>query len=395
MLGTLLLAATLTAPRACTPLITFSRDLGSFVAQDDYALYVRDYDFVSTTSILRIPKNGEAARTVVTSSRNIWALDVDGAHIYFGTANRDVFGRNFTNDELHAATIFGGEPAILTRDTGWIHWVGHDATHIYWFEAGGVPFTEAGVYWRIRRFDKRSGAVETVADNLHIHPSHISVALGEKNIYVEGFDNLYVIAKDGSRPVDGSRQAGAVFFHGGAIYTYSSGPRRLTEDDTDSKEIVLPGRFPHMYGIAGDLLLYSTQLGDIGEPFSIVHHICSGKEERVFVDFPGSFAILGDSCSIYRIGDKQDIVTLAGPGDFRIDSITPAHAAAGEVVTIKGSGFDVAFELTFDGVAAAAYAVDATEIKAIVPPLPAQFAANVVAVHNPDGRCTGAYFAID
>lgn len=47
------------------------------------------------------------------------------------------------------------------------------------------------------------------------------------------------------------------------------------------------------------------------------------------------------------------------------------------------------------GVEAAAYAVSSTEIRAIVPHVASSTFANVVAVHNPDGRCTGAYFAIE
>jgi len=245
--------------------------------------------------------------------------------------------------------------------------------------------------------------VETLADGLHIHPTHISVAMTDHNLFVEGFDHLYVIPKDGS-PIDSWWHEGRVFVHGGAVYSNASSdgygvvsgfPQWMSDDGVSSRAISLPGYGAHAFGIAGDLLLYSSLLGDIRAPYSFIRHICTGEDENAPVDLPGSFAILGDSCNIYRIGDKHDVVTLPGPGDFRIDSITPAHAAPGTVVTINGSGFDRAFSLTVDGVEAAAYAVSSTEIKAIVPHVASSSFANVVAVHNPDGRCTGAYFAIE
>jgi hypothetical protein len=342
---------------------------------------------------VRIPKDGGERQIIARSEKNIYAVDVDGPRVYFGTARLDFRPFAF-DDELRVVSLFG-EPALLAEHTGWIPWIGHDEARVYFLE-----LTDSG-YFRMRALDKRSGAITTLAETLEMHINHISIAVGEQALYVGGFYNLMVIDKSGGVRA-APRSTADVFTHGGAIYaserspfTYY-GPYRLTEDNDRSAVLPLPGYAPTMYALSGDLLYYAAiPIGPLVPPVSRVRHICSGMDEEIDAALPRAYAVLADSCAVYRVADDGNVTRLPGGGDFRIDAVTPTHAKPGERITLHGSGFDRADTLTFNGADLLAVTIDKHEITTVVPEVKAGDLVNVVGVHDPDGRCTGTYFTVD
>lgn len=351
-------------------------------AQDDYALYVvRSAPGASV--INRVAKDGGIEQPITTSPLRITAIDVDGPRVYYGTGEWPIP----EHQRIVSMTIFGGEPSVLLDDAGWILWLAHDETHLYWIEL--VSESDCA----LRRMSKRGGAVETLATNLRLTFRSVIGALGDDVVLAAANDSLHAVHKDGSQPLQYPPSAIDVLTWGGAVYYvngYLGRIVRVTEDFANYRAVNVGGFAERIYMIAGGRLYYSAFSGG-----DRMRDICGDTEQASPISFAKSGAVLADSCAIYEVRSDRIERHEMPPGP-RIDGISPSHGLPGEPITIRGSGFDrLTATVTLDGVEMLLQSVESDTITAVVPQVPSRWNEDVVAVRNGSGPCTGAYFDVD
>jgi len=387
----MLTAIALAAAVSCAPLYATPG-----VAQDDGAIYfttvilpfgARD-DF---RTLFRQSKSDGRVSIVTRAPGQIGALDIDGPRLWYGTTTCDIDGcpLEFVSSQLRTVTTTGGAPAVLVDKTPPIRQIVHDATHIYWRELVRTGPTGQLFASRIRRYEKRTGNVETLLDDGELYSSMI---LTENAIFLMSFyAEVVMLPKSGGSAVTlAQADREDVFFQraGGIYFRRDHALERLPIDGAGPVVSVAnapPGFIE--YGCLGDRYVYST-LELFGVPKLFVRDLCSTTSETLVSYAPAYFAL--DSCAMYIPFNTP----VPWPAErLRIDDVEPSHAARGSMQTVTIAGLDPLVNVTVGGVAAGAIVIDDTTIGVFVPPLPP--GAALVTVTNPNGDCASMWTAID
>ena len=368
------------------------------MAQDASALYVWDGYFYA---LVRLPKDGSPGQTLATADAGyIGAADVDEAtfHVYYGTATNQEPTHYLSKGQLRSVTIFGGEPEVLVDDGGAVVWIAHDESFIYWLDV------RANLRVRLQRMSKRDLTIDTLADDLGMPRTPLHVVMGNKRIFfLQQSRQLLAISKDGSEPTWTADMVSDVFTYGGAVYCIDEQfdgvtAWRLAEDGTGRRTLPFGEHVVKIFGIADDrTFFWGVDPNTYGSQLR-VRHICSGEDEILPGPFTPDRDLLVDACDIFLVPDVRHVTKLEATAGFRIDSVEPAHAAPGDVVTIHGEGFERGMSITVDGADAATQSIEPTAIRMWVPPMRGGGEgdpADVIRVRQPGGGCTGAWFAVD
>jgi IPT/TIG domain len=411
----MILAAALVA--SCQCLASEPISSSADVAQDSSWLYVS-----SENTLQRILKaTGERAAIAPPSTRQIAAIDVDGPAVYYGTRTsistcswvNDIGG--CTDDGQSANEIVfvpatGGMPTVLVNGVRSVVGISHDVTSIYWVEASTRTDTAAAFLWKsdalIRRIDKRTGVIDTVASGLTIRNYDSNLV---------AFDDAFVYYTDsGARLVRYAKSDGVTT----TVLPSWGGP--LVIDDThiysDTVDEAVPKsggfrfqwidrlRIPDQRGVftvvgaGGGRLIYSTFYAEHRTTFGTfyLYDFCSGTS-TVLGGSPSpstSFAI--DSCAVYIGANNYSPFCAAVP--VRITSVVPptAPASGGTVITVTGSGFLWSATADIDGARAPIQSLTSTRIELVTPSntprgtfLPL---GSFLRIDNGDGSCVAVPF---
>jgi len=385
--------------------ISSSADVG----QDSSSLYV-----VDTYSMVQRISKATGDRTTITppATRHVTAIDADGETVYFGTST-SIGGCSWVNNvggctddgqslnEIRAVPISGGTPVILAAGLRSVMRITHDAAHIYWVEASSRIDTPIPTYpadARIRRMDKRSLAVEAIADGLTIpYYEPELVALDGSSIYYVGADrHMYRYNEDSGMTTPGPEFAGPILIDETYIY---AGDLVQAKSDRSLFELPLGTGIGYVtvIGVGGGHLLYSRFYASGRTTFGDFYLYDYCKEDASPIghsNSPGTaYAI--DSCAVYT--GVTNWSPVCAPVPVRITSIDLSSSApkGGVPVTITGSGFLTSATVDIGGRAAAIVSLTPTRIELIVPankPGSSWRQGTFLRVHNGDGTCGAVPF---
>jgi hypothetical protein len=381
------------------------------VAQDSSWLYV-----FKDRTVLRIWKaTGERYPIVPSTGREIASIDADGPTVYYGTTTTilscwTINGVKTCIDDGQSANriLFvpatGGSPTVLVDGLRSVVGITHDATHVYWVEAStridveDIFAPNSKHDGLIRRIDKRTGAIDTVAAGLII-------PYRERDLVV--FDNAYIYYNDSEdRLVRYAKSDGVTT----TVLPYGIGP--LVIDDThiyflDNEAVPKSGSFRFQWnqqgvgnviGAGGGRLIYSTFYAEhrstIGTFY--LYDFCSGTSTLLGTSPDDSTQFAIDSCAVY-IGANNYLPSCAAV-PVRITSVVPptAPASGGTVITVTGSGFAWSATADIDGARAQIQSLTSTRIELVTPSntprgtfLPL---GTLLRINNGDGSCVAVPF---